>query len=240
MYSQRGCHLHVRPNMIGTQPTLKIEPPDSALFYIIASPVVANPATETRAIFLEATPRPKPIGVDSAESCANPMPDFVPQILAMRKGKTQCLWVVEDVNFQTAEVEHLIFDAGIMNIFFMIRHKDGSKEMVTPPLDGGVLDGVMRDCVLELARERLRPEGWTISERKISMRELEEVCTAERCLEVFGSNTATVVSTIRGIRYRNRVLNCGLSDDQETGAIARRIKTWIENIQYGDELHPWR
>ena len=129
---------------------------------------------------------------------------------------------------------------GTMNLFAAIKNKDGQKELMTGPLDGTILEGVTRDSVLQLAHERLAPEGWKISERKFHMRELNEAASEGRLLEVFGAGTAAIVSPVRTINYRGENISCGLRADQEVGEIAGRMKGWIEAIQYGEEEHPWR
>lgn len=122
----------------------------------------------------------------------------------------------------------------------MIMHKIMSEEMVTLVLGAEVLNGVIRDCMLELARERLHPEGGAASERTPTMKELEQASNERVCLVAFGSTTATVSISVRAIKYQGRMLSCGLSDEQERGIMAKRINNWIEDIQYGDEPHPWR
>ena len=161
-------------------------------------------------------------------------------MLAAKRGLPQNLWIVEDVDPETGQKEDYITDVGIMNLFVAIVGKDGQKELATPPLDGTILEGVVRDCVLELARERLAPEGWKISERKVSMRELVEASAEGRLLEVLGSCTAALVSPVRKISYHGQMIQCGLPDNKEAGPIVNRMKDWIEGIQYGDEPHPWR
>lgn len=128
-----------------------------------------------------------------------------------------------------------------MNLFIALKNKEtGKKELVTAPLDGTILEGVTRDSVLGLARERLIPQGWDISERKIRMAELAEADKEGRLLEVFGAGTAAIVSPVRNISYRGKLVNCGLKEDEEAGEIALQMKNWIEEIQYGDKEHQWR
>lgn len=127
-----------------------------------------------------------------------------------------------------------------MNLFAAITDKSGQKELMTAPLDGTILEGVTRDSVLDLAREKLGPEGWKISERKFHMRELSEAHDEGRLLEVFGAGTAAIVSPIRNIAYRGRSIDCGLPADQEVGPVAKLMKDTIETIQYGEMEHPWR
>lgn len=111
---------------------------------------------------------------------------------------------------------------------------------MTAPLDGTILEGVTRDSVIELAQEKLGPEGWKISERKFHMRELREAHDEGRLHEVFGAGTAAIVSPIRNIAYRGETIDCGLAKDQEVGSVAKLMKDTIESIQYGEIEHPWR
>jgi len=126
-----------------------------------------------------------------------------------------------------------------MNLFTAWVAKDGVKELITAPLDGTILEGVTRDSILELARERLVPEGWRITEKRYTMREMDEAASEGRMLEVFGAGTAAVVSPVRAIGWRNKMIDCGLEPGKEAGPVAQRMLDWISAIQYGDEEHKW-
>ena len=127
-----------------------------------------------------------------------------------------------------------------MNLFVAIRDKEtGQKELVTAPLDGTILEGVTRDSVLSLAREKLVPEGWKVSERKLTMASLAEASEEGRLMEVFGAGTAAIVSPVRMISWKGKPVDCGLSEHEESGEVALRMKGWIEARQYGDEEHEW-
>ena len=127
-----------------------------------------------------------------------------------------------------------------MNLFAAFKDREtGKKELVTAPLDGTILEGVTRDSILGLARERLIPEGWTVSERKFTMGEMAEAADEGRLLEVFGAGTAAVVSPVRSIGWKGRLVDCGLKEGQEVGELTARMKSWIEGIQYGDGEHKW-
>ncbi|KAG9959822.1 branched-chain amino acid transaminase, partial [Aureobasidium melanogenum] len=232
----RGYSLYLRPTMIGTQRTLGVGPPGSALLYTIASPVGPYYPTGFKAVSLEATTyavRAWPGGVGNSKLGANYAPCIVPQMQAASRGFHQNLWLFEEGG------EEWVTEVGTMNLFAAIINKDGKKELMTAPLDGTILEGVTRDSILELARERLVPEGWEVNERRFSVRELAEADKEGRMLEVFGAGTAAVVSPVRNIGWRDSMINCGLEADKEAGPIAQRMKDWIEGIQYGDEAHPW-
>ncbi|KAK5134463.1 hypothetical protein LTR08_006510 [Meristemomyces frigidus] len=238
----RGYSLYLRPNMIGTQRTLGVGPPGSALLYLIASPVGPYYPTGFKAISLEATTyavRAWPGGVGNSKLGANYAPCIVPQMQAAQRGFHQNLWLFEDVDAETGVKEDFVTEVGTMNLFACVRGKDGVKELVTAPLDGTILDGVVRDSILALARERLVPEGWKVSERRFTMRSLAEAAAEGRLLEVFGSGTAAVVAPVRSIGWKGQMIGCGLPEDREVGEVTKRMKDWIEGIQYGEEEHEW-
>lgn len=127
-----------------------------------------------------------------------------------------------------------------MNLFVaMVNKETGKKELATAPLDGTILEGVTRDSVLGLARERLMPEGWVVSERKVRMAEIAEAADEGRLLEVFGAGTAAVVSPVRSISWKGKSVDCGLKEGSEVGELTQRMKDWVEGIQYGEEEHEW-
>lgn len=213
------------------------------MLFVIASPVGPYYRSGFKAIDLEATTyavRAWPKGVGASKLGANYAVGIVPQMHAATRGFAQNLWLFNDIDPETGEKEDYVTEVGTMNVFACIRSRDGQNELVTATLDGTILPGVVRDSLLTLARERLVPEGWKVSERRFHMRELKEAADEGRLLEVFGSGTAVVVSPVRHIGYNGSMINCGLKDDQEVGPIASRMKDWIESIQYGEEEHEWR
>jgi branched-chain amino acid aminotransferase len=222
--------------MIGTQKTLGVGPPGSALLFVIASPVGPYYPTGFKAISLEATDyavRAWPGGVGDKKLGANYAPCILPQLEAASRGFQQNLWLFGE--------EEYVTEVGTMNLFIALKNKEtGQKELITAPLDGTILEGVTRDSVLTLARERLGPKGWNISERKIKMSEVAEASEEGRMIEVFGAGTAAIVSPVRNISYRGKMVECGLKEAEEAGEIALQMKNWIEGIQYGDEANPWR
>ncbi|KAJ9648049.1 branched-chain-amino-acid transaminase bat2 [Coniosporium apollinis] len=233
--SARGYSLYLRPTMIGTQRTLGVGPPGSALLYVIASPVGPYYPTGFKAVSLEATDyavRAWPGGVGDKKLGANYAPCIVPQMLAASRGFHQNLWLFGE--------EEYVTEVGTMNLFAAVKNKEtGVNELLTAPLDGTILEGVTRDSILALARERLTKEGWKVEERKFTMRELAEAADEGRLLEIFGAGTAAVVSPVRKISWKGRLVDCGLEEGKEAGPVAQRMKDWIEGIQYGDEEHPW-
>jgi branched-chain amino acid aminotransferase len=205
------------------------------LLFVIASPVGPYYPTGFKAVSLEATNyavRAWPGGVGDKKLGANYAPCVLPQLEAAKKGFHQNLWLFGDEEFVT--------EVGTMNMFVALKNKEtGQKELITAPLDGTILEGVTRDSILSLAREKLIPEGWNILERKYTMPELSDAANEGRLMEAFGAGTAAVVSPVRRISWKGKLVECGLKADEEAGEIATRMKNWVEGRQYGDEEHEW-
>lgn len=228
--------------MIGTEPDLSVSRPQSALLYIIASPVGNYfGSSGMKAISLEASSskvRAWPGGVGDMKVGGNYAPTILPQEWAMMSGFQQVLWLLGDPN--VPEQQYLT-EVGTMNLFVAwINPETQTKELVTAPLDGTILPGITRDSILDLARERLVPQGWNVAERRVYMTELKKASAEGRLLEVFGAGTALIVNPIRSISWNGEVIDCGLKEGQEAGEITITMKNWIEDIQYGEVEHPWR
>ncbi len=211
-----------------------IGPSGSALLYLIASPVGPYYPTGFKAVTLEATNyavRAWPGGVGDKKLGANYAPCILPQMLAAKRGYHQNLWLFGE--------DQRVTEVGAMNFFAVIKDGTGQKELVTAPLDGTILEGITRESILDLARERLVPNNWKVSERYLTMSELASAADEGRLIEAFGSGTAAVVSPIRSIAWNGRMVDCGLKSHEEAGETATTLKQWIENIQYGEEEHQW-
>lgn len=223
---KRGYALYLRPTMIGTQNTLGVGTPSSALFYVIASPVGPYYPTGFKAIRLEATDyavRAWPGGVGNKKLGANYAPCIRPQQEAASRGFQQNLWLFDG---------H-VTEVGTMNLFLVFKNAEGKKELCTPPLDGTILEGITRLSILQLARERLPKDEWEVNERQISMKEIADRANKGELLEIFGAGTAAVVSPVKEIGYHNEVISVPLQDGKECGPLTEQISQWVSDIQYG-------
>lgn len=233
--STRGYSLYLRPTMIGTQRTLGVGPPGSALLYVIASPVGPYFPAGFKAVSLEATTsavRAWPGGVGDKKLGANYAPCIVPQLEAAKRGFHQNLWLFGE--------EEYVTEVGTMNFFAAMKNKEsGEKELWTAPLDGTILEGVTRDSILALAREKLVKDGWVVREERFTMGEVKQASEEGRLLEAFGAGTAAVVSPVREISWKGDRFGCGLKADEEAGEVAAKMKEWIEERQYGDVESEW-
>jgi branched-chain amino acid aminotransferase len=56
------------------------------------------------------------------------------------------------------------------------------------------------------------------------MKEVADAADEGRMMEVFGTGTAAIVSPVRRISWRGRLVDCGLADNVEAGPIAQQMK----------------
>lgn len=226
----QGYSLYIRPTLIGTTASLGVSTPDKALLYVIASPVGPYYSSGFKPVSLEATDyavRAWPGGVGDKKLGANYAPCVLPQLQASKRGFHQNLWLFGDEGFIT--------EVGTMNVFFVFRDPStGKNELVTAPLDGTILEGVTRDSILELARERLSNDKWVISERKFTIHEVKEAAEKGNLVEAFGAGTAAVVSPIKNIGFRGEDISVPVSLGN-SGELTAQVAEWIRKIQYGEE-----
>ncbi|GME78229.1 unnamed protein product [Ambrosiozyma monospora] len=159
---ERCYSLYIRPTMIGTDAGLGVGTPSKARIFVICSPV--GPYFR-KAISLEATDyavRAWPGGVGDKKLGGNYAPCIKPQLEAASRGFQQNLWLFGP--------EKNITEAGVMNFFAAFKDAaTGKKELVTAPLDGTILEGITRDSILSLCRERLNKDELTVNERYCSV-----------------------------------------------------------------------
>ncbi|WBW75455.1 branched chain amino acid aminotransferase Eca39 [Schizosaccharomyces osmophilus] len=232
---KRGFSLYLRPTFIGTDAALGVHHCENAMIYVIASPVGPYYSSGFKAIRLccsEGAVRAWPGGTGQYKLGGNYAPSVLPAAEAAEKGFAQILWLYGEEDYVT--------EVGTMNCFTVWINKNGEKEIITAPLDGMILPGVTRDSILDIARERLVPQGWKVTEGKYSMKEVAEASKEGRLLEVFGAGTAALVSPVKAINYKGAEINVPLPEGQEAGPITSQISNWILDIQYGkDPNHPW-
>jgi branched-chain amino acid aminotransferase len=117
-----------------------------------------------------------------------------------------------------------------MNIFFVFA--DG--RLVTPELNGTILEGVTRSSILALAKEL----GHEVEERKVGIDEWRAGVADGSLREVFACGTAAVVTPVGRLKWDGGELVMG---DGGTGAVTAQIRSSLLAIQHGDtpDLNGW-
>lgn len=228
--TEEGYSLYIRPTAIGNSPYLGLEKPKHCKLYAILSPVGPYYPDGFKPVSLYADTeniRAWPGGVGSSKLGGNYGPTLLPGALANEKGFSQVLWLFDD--------DHKVCEVGAMNIFFVIKTKEGEIEVVTPPLTrGDILPGVTRRSILELATNSGK---YKVSERHIAMPEVVEAWKEGRLMEAFGAGTAAIISPVDRIHYKGEDIVLPTGDS--AGPISESFWRQLCDIQYGIVEHPW-
>lgn len=121
-----------------------------------------------------------------------------------------------------------------MNIFLIIKNKSGEIELISPPLDGTILEGVTRQSILDLARQGGKIK---VSERPITMKETLSLLENNQLLEAFGSGTACVVCPIEAILYKDK--RYSIPTMQNGAPYMSEFAKQLNQIHYGSVKHDW-
>jgi branched-chain amino acid aminotransferase len=105
-------------------------------------------------------------------------------------------------------------------------------------LDGSILPGITRKTVLELLRKLPVDSNGKkmlhkVTERQITVDELEALLHEGRILEIFGTGTAVVVVPLKMIGIKNDFFKLKIPKGQGCGPICGHIYKSILDIQYG-------
>lgn len=213
-----GQSLYIRPFIFGTDPVLGVKPSTTYKLVILLSPVAAYYPEGFKPVKILAQDdyvRAVRKGLGDCKTPANYAASMLAADEARKKGFTQVLWL-DGVEQKYVE------EVGTMNIF--VRFKN---EIVTPKLTGSILPGVTRRSVLQILND------WktNVTERLLSIDEVIEEYKKGNLLEIFGTGTAAIISSVGWLTYKNTemVLNNG-----EAGDIAKKLFEELTSLHYGN------
>ncbi|XP_053600486.1 branched-chain-amino-acid aminotransferase, cytosolic [Plodia interpunctella] len=222
--------LYIRPTLIGTEATFGVMAPESALLFVILSPVSSYyKNSEDGAVSIFADPnvvRAFPGGVGNRKVGSNYGPTIEATSRAAKMGHDQVLWLFGP--------NHEITEVGAMNIFAVYINEQGDKQLSTPPLNGLILPGVTRRSVLELAGQW---EDLVVTEEVLTMGQIIDLNNKGRLLEMFGAGTAAVISPISRIGFLDNHIH--IPTMKQPQPVFQRIKDTLLAIQYGHIEHPY-
>ncbi len=215
----KGTSLYIRPFMFGNDESLGVHGVHNATYVIILSPVGSyykegiNPVK----IMIEADDvRAVRGGTGEAKCGGNYAASTRAGEKAAAKGYSQVLWL-DGVERKYIE------EVGAMNVMFKI-----NGEIVTPMLAGSILPGITRKSCIEL----LKSEGYKVSERLITIDELEEAMENGTLEEAWGCGTAAVVSPIGELSYKGKTHIVG---GGKIGEVTQHLYDTLTGIQWGEK-----
>jgi len=212
--------LYLRPFMFAKEAFLGVRAAKKVAYYVIASPAGSYWPRGIKPINIwleQRYQRAGKGGTGAAKTGGNYAASLLPQAEAYERGCDQVVFL---------DADGYIEELGGMNILFV--KKDGT--LVTPASDS-ILDGITRNSILELARDR----GLTVEQRPVSLTEWREGVASGDITEVFACGTAAVISPIGLLKSDE------FEDAQPIGELALSLREELTDIQYGrrEDTHGW-
>jgi len=202
--------LYVRPIVWGTSPAIGVKPVEEYTFMIFVSPVGPYFKGGVKPLNLKINKeyhRAAPKGIGNAKAIGNYSASLYPLTEAKSEG-------FDEVLYLDAKDDTFLEEVGSANLFLI---KD--KKLITPKLRGSILNGVTRDSVLKIAKDKL---GLDTIEADIT---LEELYNSD---EVFCTGTAVSVTPVGSISDNSGVHSLS---DGKIGFYTMKLKEILVGIQ---------
>jgi branched-chain amino acid aminotransferase len=218
--------LYLRPFMFASEAFLGVRAAKRVTYCCIASPAGPYFASGVKpvSIWISTTyTRAAPGGTGDAKCGGNYAASLVAQQEAAAHGCDQ-------VMFADAAEHAWVEELGGMNVYLVTT----DNELVTPELNGSILEGVTRDSILTLAKEY----GLTPVERRVRVAELLDGVATGAITEVFACGTAAVITPIGSLRNDAGTFEVGGGVAGET---TTALRSALLDIQYGraEDTHGW-
>ncbi len=220
--SEKDTSLYIRPFMIGLDAALGVHSSKHVQYIVVVCPVGAyypeglNPVK----IYVEDQDvRAVKGGTGMAKTGGNYAASLRAGDRAEKAGYSQVLWL-DGVHRKYIE------EVGSMNVMFKVAGK-----ILTPDLNGSVLDGITRRSCIQL----LKDWGYEMEERRISAEELFEAAENGTLEEAWGTGTAAVVSPIGELAMEDKKVTVS---GGKIGPITQKLYDELTGIQWGRVADP--
>ena len=222
---EEGTSLYIRPFMIGTDPALGVHSSHHVQYIVIVCPVGAYypEGLAPVKIYVESEDvRAVKGGTGMAKTGGNYAASLRAGDRAEKQGYSQVLWL-DGVHRKYIE------EVGSMNVMFKV-----SGKILTPDLNGSVLDGITRRSCIQL----LKDWGYEVEERRISAEELFQAAKDGTLEEAWGTGTAAVVSPIGELAEGDEK---AIINHNEIGPVTQKLYDTLTGIQWGrvPDPHGW-
>lgn len=219
---EKDTSLYIRPFMIGLDAALGVHSSHHVQFIVVVCPVGAyypeglNPVK----IYIEDEDvRAVKGGTGMAKTGGNYAASLRAGNRAEERGYSQVLWL-DGVHRKYIE------EVGAMNVMFKVNGK-----ILTPDLNGSVLDGITRRSCIQL----LKDWGYEVEERRISAEELFTAAESGELEEAWGTGTAAVVSPIGELAMGDKKVTVS---GGKIGEITQKLYDELTGIQWGRVADP--
>jgi len=209
--TKEGSSLYVRPFMFATDDFVGVRPSSNYSFMIFCCPVNSYYPLPIKVLVEEHFVRASEGMAGYAKAAGNYGISMLPTALAKQKGYDQIIWT-------DGKQHEYVEESGTTNLFFVI----DDKTVLTPQLDGNILNGITRDTCIQL----LKQKGFEVQERKISIKEVIEAAKEGKLTDCFGTGTAAIIAKIAAIGYKGQ-------DYVLPNAEQRFVSNWLYQQIYG-------
>lgn len=210
--------LYIRPFMIADESFLGVRAAERARFIVIASPAGSYFAGGVRPVSIwlsDHLARAGHGGTGAAKCGGNYASSLLPTRIAYENGCQQVL-------FTDSNTTDTIDELGGMNLF-LVR----GNTLITPALNGNILDGITRKSIIRLAQEK----GLAVEERAVTVSEWVAGVKDGSITEAFACGTAAVVTPVgRLLSEAGELVNFG---DAAPGKLTMEIRAELTGIQFG-------
>ncbi len=220
--SKGQTSLYIRPFMMAVDEFIGIKPTTKFLFMIITCPAGPYYDKPVSIYVDDKYVRAFPGGIGYTKAAGNYGASMYPMTEVRKMGYDQILWM--------DGVEHkYVQEIGTMNVFFVL-----GDTVVTPELGDTILEGVTRDSVITL----LRDKGIKVEERQLSIDEIVAAHEAGELKEAFGTGTAASISSIADLTYKGKKIEL---PSVENWTVVPSVLQELNAIRYGkqEDRHNW-
>lgn len=222
---EKDTSLYIRPFMVGLDAALGVHSSHHCQYIVIVCPVGAYypEGLDPVKIYVEDQDvRAVKGGTGTAKTGGNYAASLRAGDRAEAQGYSQVLWL-DGVHRKYIE------EVGSMNVMFKVAGK-----ILTPDLNGSVLDGITRRSCIQL----LKDWGYEVEERRISAEELFEAAEKGELEEAWGTGTAAVVSPIGELAEGDKKVTVS---NNQIGPVTQRLYDELTGIQWGrlPDPHGW-
>jgi len=215
-----GSALYLRPFMFATDDYVGVRPSKNFTFIIFTCPVNSYYPKPINVIVEEKYVRAFNGGVGFVKAAGNYGASMLPTFEAQLKGYDQIIW--------TDGREHeYVEESGTTNLFFVI-----GDTVLTPNIDGTILQGITRKSCIQVLKDR----GFTLEERKISMKEIADAYDKGILKDAFGTGTAAIIAKIAVINYKGKDLILPPVEEREVSNLLYNTLGGIYTSQVEDKF----
>lgn len=212
--------LYIRPFLFASDEYIGVKPSDSYKFIIFTCPVRSYYSEPVRVKIETSYSRAFPGGTGEAKCGGNYAGGLYPAKMGQDKGFHQLIWT-DGLTHQYIE------ESGTMNVFFNI---EGT--LITPALDGTILQGITRDSIIRVAKD----EGIRVEERRVSVEEVVSAARNGRLRSAFGAGTAATIAHIAKIAFGDEEFELPEIPERK---LANQVGQRLDDIRRGRVPDPY-